>query len=66
MLAKDPMDRLIDIKKSGKMLTITTTENQLALKLAKKIKEVFKKVDMATKFAKESHDDVLITLIFNK
>ncbi len=40
---RDSMDRLIEIKDiSSKNLKITTTENQLAVKLAKKIQEVFK------------------------
>lgn len=38
----DPMDRLIEIGKTGKGMAITTTENQLAVKLAKKIRQVFK------------------------
>ena len=40
---KDPMDRLIAVKKTGARMEITTTENQLAVKLAKKIESVFKK-----------------------
>lgn len=44
----DPMDRLIAIKKEGGVLRVTTTENQLAVRLTKKIKEVFKKGEVVT------------------
>ena len=40
---RDPMDRLIDIKETKDGLRITTTENQLAVKLAKKSKKLSKK-----------------------
>ena len=39
---KDPMDRVIAITREGSGMRITTTENQLAVKLAKKINEAFK------------------------
>jgi len=38
---RNPLDRLIAIKKFGNGLTVTTTENQTAVKLSKKIREVF-------------------------
>lgn len=39
---KDPLDRVIEIKHFTHEIHVTTTENQLAQKIAKKIKETFK------------------------
>lgn len=63
---KDPMDRLINIKKTNGGLTIFTTENQLALKLAHKIKDVFKKVDMKTSYAPSPTNAAYIILTFHQ
>ena len=41
---RDAMDRLIAVKKNKNEMVITVTENQLAVKIAKKIKDTFKKV----------------------
>jgi len=38
---KDPEDRLINIQKKGNEIRIFTTENQLAVKIGKKIKKSF-------------------------
>ncbi len=40
---RDPQDRIIDIERKGASWRITTTENQLASRLAKKVRESFKK-----------------------
>lgn len=61
---KDPLDRLIKIKKAKNSLEITTTENQLAVKLAKKIREVFKKVEMKISYSPAPGDAVYINLKF--
>jgi len=62
---KDPMDRLIAIKKAGSGMEITTTENQLAVKLAKKIEEVFKKATARITYARSSRDKAVdITMEF--
>jgi NMD protein affecting ribosome stability and mRNA decay len=45
-IAIDPQDRIIKIEGTQKGFRITTTENQLVDKLAKKIKDVFKSVDI--------------------
>ncbi len=63
---RDPMDRLIEIKKSGAEWAVTTTENQLANKLAKKIKDVFNKLNSKTKFSQEPSDVVEIAVEFPK
>jgi len=61
---RDPMDRLIGIKKDGAVWLVTTTENQLANKLARKIKQVFNKVKTRTRFAGAPSDVVEITAEF--
>lgn len=47
---RDPMDRLIEIKRGKDGLVVTTTENQLANKLGKKIKNLFNRTKAKTKF----------------
>ena len=61
----DPMDRLIGIKKTKDGLIVTTTENQLAVKLTKKIKDVFKKVQIKISYSSEPGEVVYIKLTFN-
>lgn len=66
----DPMDRLIEVKKAREGLRITTTENQLAVKLAKKIKEVFKssaglRPKMKISYSPAPSDVVYIKLTFD-
>lgn len=60
---KDPMDRLIALKRTGKEMEATMTENQLAVKLAKKIKDVYKKVDMRVSYghAKDKASEIVVT-----
>ncbi|MCR4322960.1 MAG: NMD3-related protein [Candidatus Azambacteria bacterium] len=53
---KDPMDRLIAMKKTNGTMEITTTENQLAVKLAKKIGEVFKKATIKISYSHSKKD----------
>ena len=40
---KDPMDRIFDIKRLGKDLVIYTSENQLAMRIMRKLERSFKK-----------------------
>lgn len=40
---KDPMDRIFDIKRSGGNLVIYTSENQLAMRIMRKLERSFKK-----------------------
>ena len=61
---KDPMDRLIDVKKTNGGLTVFTTENQLALRLAHKIKDAFKKMDMKISYSPSPTNAVYVTLTF--
>lgn len=60
----DPMDRLIAIKKSGPNWEVTVTENQLANKLAQKIKGTFNRVKTKTHFAPEPSDVAEVTVEF--
>lgn len=63
---RDPLDRLIEIKNISDNLIVTTTENQLAVKLAKKIKEVFKKVKIKISHSPEPSDAIYIKVNFAK
>ena len=62
---RDPMHRLIKMEKSASGLVITTTENELANKLAHKIKSSFKNVKSRTKFAGDPSDVAEITIEFS-
>ena len=62
---RDPMDRLIELKKKDSVWEATTTENQLANKLAKKIKEAFNNVKVLTKFSKAPSDVAEVAIEFN-
>lgn len=43
---RDPQDRIISVEERNDQLRVTTTENQLAHKLAKKIKDVFLSISL--------------------
>jgi NMD protein affecting ribosome stability and mRNA decay len=63
---RDPMDRLIGIKKSGiKNWEITLSENELANKLTHKIKDTFNEAKSEVRFASEPSDVAEITLEFS-
>ena len=53
---RDPLDRLISITEKKGNIIARTIENQLAQKLGRKIKEVFKKVSMKVLHSKEPDD----------
>ena len=65
---RDPLHRVIDIKKNkgerGTDLLVTTTENQLANKLANKIKDAFNKVRITRSFSSGPSDVAYITVEF--
>lgn len=63
---RDPEDRLIAIKEEKNKLVATFTENELAAKLAQKIKEVFKKVIVKINYSKEPSDVNLTKVVFLK
>lgn len=67
---RDPMDRVIEIKRnpstgSGQVWEITTTENELANKLAHKIKDTFN-VKSRTKFVPEPSDVSEVVIDFSR
>lgn len=62
----DSMHRLIGIKKSGADWEVTLTENQLANRLAKKIKAEFNTVKTKTHFVPEPSDVAEVTVEFSK
>ncbi len=59
---RDPLDRVIDIKEKGNDLVVTTTENEMASKLANKIKNHFGKVKAKTVYGKAPSDLVRIVI----
>ncbi|MBI2024984.1 MAG: hypothetical protein HYT03_02795 [Candidatus Harrisonbacteria bacterium] len=62
---RDPMDRVIKVEKVSGNWVITTTENELANKLARKIKSVFSKLKSRVKFAPEPSDVAEIIIEFS-
>lgn len=63
-LKRDPQDRIIDIKKVKAGFVITTTENQIAVRLAKKIKSVFNKVELTIGHSADPNEVVRIKALF--
>ena len=65
---RDPMDRIIAVKKNKNEMTITVTENQLAVKLAKKIKDTFKsaswRIEMKISYSPQPSDVAYVKLEF--
>lgn len=65
---RDSMDRIIAIKKNKSEMTITVTENQLAVKIAKKIKDTFKsaswRIDMKISYSPQPSDVAYVKLTF--
>jgi NMD protein affecting ribosome stability and mRNA decay len=63
----DPQDRIITALKSSNMWRLTTTENQLADKLAKKIRETFKqRTKVHISHSKEPYEVDRVRVLFNK
>ncbi|HUY69737.1 MAG TPA: hypothetical protein VMU70_01850 [Candidatus Tyrphobacter sp.] len=61
---RDSQDRLIAIKEIGKEIQVTTTENQLAVRLGKKIRETFKKPSLEIRQPSAPSDVVYVKLTF--
>lgn len=62
----DHQDRIIDLKKRGNGFRVTTTENQLAVKLGKKIRDTFKKdrVRYSVSYSQEPYEVARVRLEF--
>lgn len=61
---RDPQDRIIAVEKTNSRYRITTTENQLANRIAKKIKEVFSTVGVHFSHSKEPYEVTRTEVIF--
>lgn len=61
---RDPQDRIIEVKKQKNGYRVTTTENQLAVKLAKKIKAVFNHVDVSISYSDEPYEVSRVRVTF--
>lgn len=61
----DPLDRVIAIVPDRDKIVVTTTENQLANKIARKIRATFTGVKTATKFAGDPSDVCEVTVEFS-
>lgn len=62
--ARDPQDRIIAIQTRGNRLYVTTTENQLAVRLAKKISKTFPTRPPEIRYAKEPQEVARIAIAF--
>lgn len=62
----DNQHRLISLKELKNSLIATTTENQLAIRLAKKIKDTFKKVEIKKTYSPSPSDVVYIKIEFKQ
>ena len=61
---EDCQHRLIDLKKINNYFVVTTTENQLATKLARKIKNAFNGVKFKAFYSKAPSDTSLVRATF--
>lgn len=62
--SQDPLDRLIAVVQDGNSLIVTVTKNQLAQRLAKKIKDAFNKVKISNPNMRERGDVANFTVEF--
>jgi hypothetical protein len=61
----DPQDRIIEIQKFKKKFRVTTTENQLADRMAKKVRDSFKKVRLHFSHSREPFEVDRIHAIYS-
>jgi NMD protein affecting ribosome stability and mRNA decay len=62
----DPQDRVISVKKQGSGFRINMTENQSAVRLAKKIRDSFKGSKLSISYSKEPNEVSYSQIIFPK
>lgn len=60
----DPQHRIIEVEETDKGIRVTTTENQLADRIAKKIQEAFKSVDVRSSHSKEPYEVDRVHVVF--
>lgn len=63
--SEDTLDRLIKVETAGNTLVVTTTENQMAQKLAKHIKNAFKKATLKISYQKSPGDAEVVIVKFD-
>lgn len=61
---RDPQHRIVALEQGKAFWRITTTENQLAVKLAKKIRETFKKAVLTISYSREPFEVGRVNLMF--
>lgn len=64
--AKDPQDRILGVQRRRSGFRVTTTENQLAVRLAKKIRESFHDVDIRITHSREPYEVSRVVATFPK
>lgn len=62
---QDPQDRIIEITKEKTGYHVKTTEDQLAVKLAKKIHQVFPKTELQISYAQDPFESARVVLAFD-
>ncbi|AKM84308.1 TPA: hypothetical protein DCZ46_03095 [Candidatus Campbellbacteria bacterium] len=65
-LKKDPQSRIIRIRKDRESFNVTTTENQLAVRIAKHLHKTFKKSNLSISHSKEPYEVSRVELVFMK
>ena len=60
----NPEHRLIEVQKNDNEITLTTTQNKLAVMLAKKVRDVFKRVDMRVHHGKKPSESTMVWMKF--
>lgn len=63
--AHNPQHRIIAIKRERRHWRVTTTENQLAVRLAKKIQDSFKRVLLTISHSREPYEVGRVRLVFS-
>lgn len=61
--SKDPMDRVIEIRRNKNNILVTATENQLAKKIAKLIKRAFKNYARDCEITMSDEEDIVRIVI---
>lgn len=63
---RDPLHRVIGIKKLGSNWEVTTTENELADKLARKLEQTFSNIKPKITYSGDPSDVVYIKIVFGE
>lgn len=61
---RDPLERLISVTSTGSSVIAKTTNNQLAQRLGRKIKEAFNKVKLSMAYLRQPGDVANVTIEF--